>query len=57
MLLLAVDTWPGLCHSPLRLESQVAREKNETSVRKKIHLSQYQHAKNLVSQVKILADV
>ncbi len=54
MLLLAVDTC--LCHSPPRLESQVAHGKNKTSVRKKVHLSQYQHAKTLMLEVKILAD-
>ena len=55
MLLLAVDTWP-MSLAPT-IGDTGGLWKNKTSVRKKILLSQYQHAKNLMSQVKIIADV
>ena len=55
MLLLAVDTWP-MSLAPTIGDTGGSR-KNKTSVRKKILLSQYQHAKNLMSQVKTIADV
>ena len=54
MLLFAVVTWP-MSLTPMIGDTGGLQE-NKTSVRKKILLSQYQHSKNLVSQVKILAD-